>query len=258
MRTLRAFFDQNLPTPHDVVHLAEDESRHLIRVMRVRRGETVELLDGAGHRIWAHYMGEQGRQANLSVKSVEAIALPEPSLTLLQALPKGKTFDNIVRQATEIGVARILPMLTEHSEVRLAPQRRESKEQHWQAIAREACKQSGNPWLPEITSPASLPEILSSLPEGATRLVASLEAGSTPLAPTLSGLTGAQLCLAVGPEGDFSASEYHTLAAKGFKPVALGSHVLRSDTAALYLLSVADACVRLSSGPGTLPAGPLG
>lgn len=241
MAGLRSFFAGELSGPGSEVILDPQEGRHLARVLRARPGEAVELLDGRGRLVQAEFIGEQGKSARLKIVSVEHIQRAGLAITLLQAIPKGKTFDSILRQSAEIGVARIIPLMTERTEVKLGKDRLDSKTEHWQAILREAGKQSGNVWFPELVEASSLKSALAGL-NAALCVVASLEDKAAPILTALE-VTGAptNVTLAVGPEGDFSPAEYTLLREAGFRPVRLGHQVLKCDTAALYLLSVIDA-----------------
>lgn len=253
MAGLRAFYEEAVPEIGATVVLNEAEGRHLARVLRARVGEAVELLDGRGAICHGVFAGERGRSAAVTVQAVGCVPRKSPELCLVQALPKGKGMDGIIRQAVELGVARIYPVLSERSEVRLDDARRSSKAEHWQAVAREACKQSGNPWLPEIGEAQGLGEALAALPGGCAGLAGSLEEDARPVWDVLAGLPGtiSGVAVAVGPEGDFSTAEYSLLRERGFLPVRLTALVLRVETAALAMLSIVEAWS--GRGAGDLP-----
>ncbi len=222
------------------VELPAAEAHHLVRVLRARVGDAVTLFDGEGQAWQATLERVESRRAVAQVHDREPVAAPECPLVLTMALVKGKAFDDIIRQATQIGVAAIRPVSTAHCEVKLDGSRAASKLEHWHAVAVEACKQSGNLRLPQITDPLPLAEAVK-LPAG-QRLVASLEQGTVPLAQALDrdGVSSPWE-IAIGPEGDFSPDEYALLREAGYRPVSLARHVLRAETAALYALSVMDA-----------------
>lgn len=223
------------------------ESHHLVRVLRAKVGETVEALDGQGARYLGRIAEANGKAVRIDVDSVERVEEPMPRVTLLQSIPKGKSMDLILRMATEIGAARVQPVFTDQSDVQIKGERLLSKLEKWRLTMIESCKQCGLGYLPELSAPVSLGEWLAanSSTTGTLRIVASLEAGSRPLIDTLG--TAAELSevvVAVGPEGDFSAAEYAVLNEAGFLPVKLAANVLRAETAAAYILSVVDQCVR--------------
>ena len=219
------------------------ESHHLMRVLRAKSGETVEVLDGKGTRYFGRIATVDAKAVRVEVDSVEKTQAPRPRVTLLQSIPKGKTMDLILRMATEIGAAQVQPIFTDQGDVQIQGKRLLSKVDKWKVTMIEACKQCGLGYLPELLEPVSIQEWLSAHPpaEGTLRLVASLETSSGSLLDALAlAQSVTEVIVAVGPEGDFTASEYTALQASGFQPVRLGENVLRSETAAAYLLSVVD------------------
>jgi 16S rRNA (uracil1498-N3)-methyltransferase len=289
----------DVPANAAEIRLGPDESHHLVTVNRCGRGDLVVAFDGHG-REWLTECADPSKTATvLRVKEARPAATRTFSITLAQALPKGSTMDEIVRQATEVGAARIIPLLSERTQVHLDGDRADKKIEKWRTTAIEAAKQCGNPWLPEIApitkfdeflrwSPLSEPQhglrdssrVRSSeqqdtaatglrqgygpqagvgvphgglgalsLSNGETdahplKLVASLHAGTTTLKKALatytakSGHPPRSALWLVGPEGDFSPAEMTAAVMAGFVPVTLGPLVLRSDTAAIYALSI--------------------
>ena len=152
--------------------------------------------------------------------------------------------DEIVRQATEIGAARIVPLLSERTQVHLDDDRAEKKVEKWRTAAVEAAKQCGNPWLPEIAPVQKLANFLTTVGDYDLKLVASLHAGTASLKTTLAHFRTKNNCSPhrvlwlVGPEGDLSTAEMTALIMAGFAPITLGPLVLRCDTAAICALSI--------------------
>jgi 16S rRNA (uracil1498-N3)-methyltransferase len=227
------------------IRLNAEESHHLVTVNRCGRGDPVIAFDGRG-REWFTECAEPSKSATvLRVREArQASPLPH-EITLAQALPKGSTMDDIVRQATEIGAAHIIPLLSERTQVHLDGDRAEKKVDKWRTVAIEAAKQCGNPWLPEISPIQSFTGFIPSLHGYDLKLVASLHAGSTSLQTALKhhhdkhgGTIPRKVVWLVGPEGDFSPAEITTAITAGFQPITLGPLVLRSDTAAIYALSI--------------------
>ena len=252
-----------LPTESEPaeIRLGPEESHHLVAVNRCGRGDPVVVFDGRGREWITECTDASKGAAVLRVKSSRP-APPRPhEITLGQALPKGSTMDDIIRQATEVGVTHIVPLLSERTQVHLDGDRQEKKLEKWRTTAIEAAKQCGNPWLPEIAPITSLAEFIAkrwasvSTPTPVAagesgdhrydlKLVASLHGGATTLKKALGGYRakhGAaprKVLWLVGPEGDFSPAEMTTAITAGFQPITLGPLVLRSDTAALYALSI--------------------
>lgn len=228
------------------VTLSAAESRHVIKVMRVREGEAVVLLNGEGIKAQCELAVADVKAAQLNVVAVETVAAPACALHLAQVIPKGKSMDAIVRKATEIGVSSIYPLFSEHSEVRLDGERGLAKCAGWVATATEACKQCGCPFLPKIFAPQALTAFLSTIATWEKRnawwFIASLEADAGHLWEYRSTLAQApkHALWMIGPEGDFSRREYTQARETGCLPVHLASNVLRSETAATYALSILD------------------
>ena len=227
------------------IRLSPDESHHLAAVNRCGRGDPVIAFDGQGHE-WITECIEPNKNATVLHVKERRVAKPRPhAITLAQAVPKGSTMDEIVRQATEVGAARVVPLLSERTQVHLDGERAEKKIEKWRVVAIEAAKQCGNPWLPEISSLQSLPEFLATTSGYDLKLVASLHAGTLSLKTALShygqkhgGASPKRILWLVGPEGDFSPAEMTAAITAGFQPITLGPLVLRSDTAAIFALSI--------------------
>lgn len=233
----------NVPADAAEIRLASDESHHLVTVNRCGRGDPVVAFDGQGREWLTECVDPAKSGAVLRVKQTRPAQTRSFEITLAQALPKGSTMDDIVRQATEIGAVRIVPVLSERTQVHLDGDRADKKIDKWRTTAIEAAKQCGNPWLPEIAPLQSLPAALTTTGYD-LKLIASLHAGTTTLKQALAtfaakhGQAARKVLWLVGPEGDFSPAEMTAAITAGCVPVTLGPLVLRSDTAAVYALSI--------------------
>lgn len=234
MRVPRAFVGAELAEGAEIA-LDERAAHRLVRVLRKRRGDVVELFDGAGRVADAEIVEAHRRQGcRVRIRRVEARNVESPlTVELVQAMAKGEKMDWVVQKATELGVAAFRPVVTRRSEVRPDGARRRMA--RWREIAIAACEQSGRSVLPALHPPVAL-DALS--PDARTRAVLSptARAGLHELA-----IDDGALCIAVGPEGGFDASELDELAAAGFRAVAFGPRVLRTETAAVSALAVAQA-----------------
>ncbi len=232
------------PADATVITLGPDESHHLVAVNRCGRGDPVVAFDGRGREWTCECTDASKTAAVLAVRSTRQAAPRVFAITLAQALPKGAVMDDIVRQATEIGAARIVPLISKRTQVHLDGDRSEKKLHKWRTAAIEAAKQCGNPWLPEIAPLQGFTAFLDSAKGHDLRLVASLHAGATSLKKILAqhhakhGRAPQNALWLVGPEGDFSPAEMTAAVMAGFAPVTLGPLVLRSDTAAVCALSI--------------------
>ena len=159
MPDFRAYAPHATPDAAEIT-LGADESHHLVVVNRCRRGDPVVAFDGRGREWRCECLDPAKNEARLRVHAtLQAAPLPH-AITLAQSLPKGATMDEIVRQATELGVARIIPLLTERTQVHLEGDRAEKKIEKWRTTAIEAAKQCGNPWVPEIAPVQKLEALL--------------------------------------------------------------------------------------------------
>jgi 16S rRNA (uracil1498-N3)-methyltransferase len=231
--------------PATEIRLGPGESHHLVTVNRCGRGDPVVAFDGRGREWRCECVDASKSAALLRVKEAFAPKARPHQITLAQALPKGATMDEIVRQATELGVVRIVPLVSERTQVHLDGDRAERKIEKWRTVSIEAAKQCGNPWLPEIAPLQELPAFLAAAArDHELRLVASLHAGANSWKKILAqfraktGRPPESVCWLIGPEGDFSPTEITAAVLAGFAPVTLGTLVLRCDTAAVYALSV--------------------
>ena len=224
--------------------LSAEESHHLVVVNRAAHGDTVVAFDGRGTEWICELAAADKRAARLKVRFRQK-AKPLPcAITLGQALPKGGFMDAIVRKATELGAARIVPLASERTQVHLDGERSDKKIEKWAAAALEAAKQCGNPWLPEIAAVQSAAAFMESARGYDLKLIASLQPDAQSLKTVLAAATAAlgrtprSAVWLVGPEGDFTPAELSLARTAGFAPVTLGPLVLRCETAAIYALSI--------------------
>jgi len=224
--------------------LSAEESHHLVVVNRAVPGDTVVAFDGRGTEWICELAAADKRAARLKVRFRQK-AKPLPcAITLGQALPKGGFMDAIVRKATELGAARIVPLASERTQVHLDGERSDKKIEKWATAALEAAKQCGNPWLPEIAAVQSAAAFMESARGYDLKLIASLQPDAQSLKTVLAAATAAlgrtprSAVWLVGPEGDFTPAELSLARTAGFAPVTLGPLVLRCETAAIYALSI--------------------
>lgn len=232
---LRAWLDTPLRAGQASVTLSAEESGHLVRSLRGRRGDSVVLLDGAGLVAEGRLASADGEAAAVELLKVSRAPLPSPAIVLAQGMPKGGTMDDLVRSVAEAGAAEIHPLMSARSEVRLDPERAAAKAARWRDQAIEACKQCGNPWLARIAAPRTFRAWCDALPPpaaGELRLVASLEIDAEPVG-RLDLTRATRVTWLVGPEGDLAPEEYAAARQAGFRPVTLGPLVLRAENAAL-------------------------
>lgn len=222
------------PDQWDQAELTGDEAKHLAQVLRIKTGAEVTVFDGKGRRAQARVCDVSRNRVSLELGQITTSSPPLPAVTLAQAIPKGKNMELIVQKAVELGVARIQPLITQHTVV----QPGSNKADKWRRIALEACKQCGQDTLPEIAEPIPFEEWIQTTHTCDRSIIASLAAGARPMREVLRDCPQLQsCCLMIGPEGDFSPQETKAALEAGYLPVTLGDIVLRVETASLFCLS---------------------
>jgi 16S rRNA (uracil1498-N3)-methyltransferase len=250
-----------------VLQLEEREAHHALHVLRVKRGERVAVLDGSGHEFLCEVAECSRKNPVLRVIQKNVVPPLPCQITLLQALPKGKIIESIIQKAVELGVHRIVPLLTERVVTHFGGKDKAGKREKWQQVAIEAIKQCGAAWLPKIETPVTIQELLAGwsadLRPGA--FPKSQRAGAETSAPlsafdlSLVGSLQAEhhhprecfqefqakhgrlpqnVAVWIGPEGDFTPDELKAIQASGAEPISLGRLILRVETAAIYCLSI--------------------
>lgn len=243
MPDFRAFCIPATMEPTELT-LSADESHHLIAVNRARVGDTVVAFDGRGTEWICDLVGDRKNAAVLKVRFTQKIKPLPYEITLGQALPKGQFMDAIVRKATEIGTARVVPLESDRTQVHLDGDRSDRKIEKWQTAALEAAKQCGNAFVPEISPVQNATAFMEGARGFDLKLIASLQPGAKSLKTVLAAFRSSQgrpptkVVWMIGPEGDFTPAEMSVSQSAGFEPVTLGPLVLRCETAAAYALSI--------------------
>ena len=225
------------------VNLASDEARHLRDVLRLKAGDEVYVFNGAGKEFHCRVEESRRDSAQLSVISEVEPARPESALqlTLAVALLKGEKFDLVVQKATELGVARVVPVVTKHADIRLRDESDAAKRvARWQRIALEAAKQSGRAVVPVIDSPVAFGSLIQPLASAMASDAAlgclmfseregqSLHKAAQNLPAKVSKITAL-----VGSEGGWANEELEAAREAGWIIVTLGGRTLRAETAAI-------------------------
>lgn len=230
---------KNLHPPY--ARLDGEEHHHLSRVLRVRPGQKVWLMDEKGSSFRAEVVEVNRRQTRLLVLEREETSTSKIRLILAQALIRSRNMELIIQKATELGVRAVVPVDASRSVLRLEG-REGARLERWRKIAREAAKQSRRTDVPLVHVPQSFSEFLESRDEPKRFFLS--EEGGTPFRDILinnSLEAGAQgntgVILLVGPEGGWSEEEQQQAREQGFSAVSLGKRILRSETAAIAALA---------------------
>jgi len=243
MRVIRAFVDMPLAIGARVA-LPEAAAAHLVRVLRLREGDDCVLFNGDGHDYTARIVATGKRETLVEVHSTQMVGNESPlRITLLQGIARGEKMDLILQKATELGVARIVPVEAERTEVRLDGARMEKRLAHWRSVVASACEQCGRARVPEVADPAAIAAIAAHAEDAALKL--TLDPGGphglSSLALSTAGGAGIHIAIAIGPEGGWSPRDRGHLQAAGFEGLQLGPRILRTETAGLAAIAALQA-----------------
>jgi 16S rRNA (uracil1498-N3)-methyltransferase len=222
------------------VTLDRAASRHLVKVLRLQAGADVCVFDGCGTEIEGRVVRASATGVELALGERHRVLSPLVTITLLQSVPRGDRMDVIVQKTTELGVTRIVPVLSARGMVKPPP----GKTRRWRTIAQEAARQSGRADVPVVADAVALDVALAGAAvAGGTRLVLWEEERALPLRLLLAQVPPAPVTLLIGPEGGFSENEVESARAQGFRSVGLGPRILRVETAALVAVALTQAAV---------------
>lgn len=236
MRLTRTWLDAPLAVGQHVT-LDEAATAHLVRVLRLGLGDAFVLFNGDGHDYEARITAIAKRGTEAEVMSRRAVDNESPlRIVLAQALARGEKMDWVLQKATELGVAELVPLFTERSEVKLDAERSDKRLQHWRGVIASACEQSGRARLPALRAPVALSDWLARA--GADRILyldPQAESGLHELA------ADASYALVIGPEGGLGERDLQMLRAAGAHGVRLGPRVLRTETAGIAAVAALQA-----------------
>lgn len=217
--------------------LPADAARHL-KVLRPKDGEEIELFDGKGRWRVYSFGGDRDVAAPLNaVSSISSTSTSSLHLTLFACITKGSRWDWTIEKATELGVTRIVPVLSERTIVRIPKDERAAKRERWMRIAEDAARQSDAKWLPEICEAVDFKDALPLVRETTCFIGALTTPPARPLAEAVAETSDLDLSVFIGPEGDFTPEELAALMEIA-TPTSFGPTVLRAETAAIFALSV--------------------
>jgi len=230
MNLTRSFVNQEFFLNKKII-LEKSSSHHLIKVLRKKEGDELVLFDGKGNSCLGVISKIHRSEVQLDVIDIFKKSLRSGiEINLGQSLIKNDPFNLTIQKATELGVTSFHPLITDRSELKIKMTRNRSL--RWNLIARGACEQCGENWLPIIEDPIKL-DIWAANEESKIKIVLYPNADNK-----ISDFKYKDsVSLAIGPEGDFSDYEVDSLTEKGFIPVSIGKRILRAETAAISAIS---------------------
>ncbi|HVC37195.1 MAG TPA: 16S rRNA (uracil(1498)-N(3))-methyltransferase [Gammaproteobacteria bacterium] len=239
MRILRIFHPEPLKDRHEV-ELSPASIKHLTTVLRLKAGAPLVLFDGSGFEFEAMLDAMGKKRAVARITSMHGPAVESPlHVTLAQGISRGERMDYTVQKSVELGIAEIVPVMTERSVVRLDVKTAVRKQQHWQQVVISACEQSGRVRVPQVQPPISLHTFLAAIHQAELKLLLDPQADKQ--VSNLSRPTNNRVLLLVGPEGGLDDVERAVAKRAGFLGMQLGPRILRTETAALVAISLLQA-----------------
>ncbi len=210
------------------------EVGRMVKVLRLKSGDVVEILDGAGRGARAK-IDRAEKEEVILVRLDEYIPGGEPPVrvTLVQGLSKGEKMDLVIQKSTELGVAEIIPLVCRRSVLRLDGDRATERQGRWRRIALEAARQCRRAVIPEVRRPKGIDEVLAGIPEGTVSFLPWEGERRGRLGDLLKGDRPGRVYIFIGPEGGFEESEVDLARRKGVFAVTLGPRILRTETAGL-------------------------
>jgi len=220
------------------VDLPESVAHHL-HVVRLQAGAALTLFDGRGGQYRASLRELGKKRASATVDAFDDLDVELPyAVTLAQGLPEGSKMDWIVEKAVELGVACVQPLAAQRSVVRLAGERLEKRQAHWQGVIESASEQSGRNRLAQLLPLAEFRRWIDTAPTPAQPRILLSPRGTQSLAAWAGAQAAQPVTLLVGPEGGFSREEEDAAIAAGALPLTMGPRVLRTETAALAAMAM--------------------
>ena len=224
------------------LRLGEAEAKHARSVLRLREGDRVVVLNGAGKELLCQVEEVRSDSTTLKIIQENSIAPLPFEITLYQAVTKGKTMDLIIQKATELGAHRVVPVLSERSVPDWDEAKATAKVEKWRSVCIESIKQCGSAWLPTLEMPMKPSAAIEDARGAEVSLIATLQSDAKhPRAhidayAAENGQAPNKLAIWVGPEGDYTPAEINQIRGSAL-PITLGPLVLRSETAAIYCLA---------------------
>ena len=231
------FYCPDLSAVDEVIKLPPDAHRHAVQVLRLKVGAVVRLFNDVGLEVEASLHAVTKRESMATLLTAVPSDNESPlSLTLIQGISRGERMDYTLQKAVELGVNRIVPVITQRCNVQLSGQRADKKFGHWQGVIISACEQSGRCILPKLDPIITFDEMIKEFSSGSRLILEPTAVAGFKALPTQTDTK-----LLIGPEGGFNDLEVESAVNKGFQAIQFGPRILRTETAAVAALAVLQA-----------------
>lgn len=228
-------YSESLVAGQDV-QLTGPEGHHAAAVRRMRVGEAIALTDGRGLKARGVVSAVAPKQLTVAIHSIEIVAMPAVTFSLVQAVAKGDRDELAIQAATELGAFKVIPWQADRS-ISKWDGKEEKNRERWQQIVDEAAKQALRPWFPEVAQVQSSKSLAMQISSAGARYLV-LDPTSTVSLSQVEPTTSGEVALIVGPEGGITEAELSLFEAAGAKRVHLGTGILRTSTAGMAAISV--------------------
>ena len=221
----------------------KDEIHHFKNVLRLKKGDKVKIFNGEGVVADGELTNLTATQATFNVSNIKQANKPKPEIILACAIPKKSKFETIIEKTTELGISKIIPLITERTAFTIKGDTVQRKMKRFNTVGLSATKQSKRAFLPVIETIQSLDDCLKQYAKDSTVIVPALIGNTKPLLSTLDKIKSQKpdrIIFFIGPEGDFADAEYEAIFAQNAHPVTLGPTILRVETAAISAISAAN------------------
>ncbi|SHE65193.1 16S rRNA (uracil1498-N3)-methyltransferase [Seinonella peptonophila] len=235
---MQRYFVQPTQIVNSHIVIVGDDVHHIKNVMRFQPGDQIICCDEQGADYLAMIETIQPSQIRLNILNQSpSMGEPHTEVVLWQSIPKGDRWDWILQKSTELGVKRIVPVISERTIVKIDNRKLEKKQSRWQRIVKEAAEQSHRGMIPLVESVYHFNDLLSALSNQPAWI--AYEQGGNSFYQSLKAYPKGEIHLIIGPEGGFTRQEIERAKQAGIKPVTLGKRILRTETAAIAAISCA-------------------
>ena len=238
---MRRFFVGKIIPAGGFLSIIGKEARHIVTVLRMKKGETLILMDREGQSFKATIEAVHYKEVKVRITKTIPPLPPSPvKISLAQALIKSHPMEYLIKKVTELGIGSIHPFYSERTVIKLKPEQLKNKMDRWMEIMKSACKQCGRVTLPTLNTPLPFEELINTVPNKKTLKVLLWEdEDKVDLKRLLTSMSFEPHIFAiVGPEGGFTSNEIKRAREAGFQIISLGKRILRAETAAVSLISI--------------------
>jgi len=235
---MHRFYVQEEDIAKDTIVLKASQAKHAFLVLRLKAQDEVVVFDGKGKEYLTVVASISRGQGLLDIKKSQYLPEDKIKITLAAAIPKHSKFGDIVDRATQLGVNRIIPVITQRTIVKIPKAKAKAKQTRWQKIAQEAAAQCSRVYAPEVEVIRDFKDVVKDAARYKLALIGSLDKDNVPLKKILKSHKQDQVIVFIGPEGDFSDQEMKLAKNKGCLAISLGGNVLRCETAVNAILAI--------------------